>query len=183
MTDNYYINQTNFKNALIKFYGKCIFSDTKDLKQCVEVCIIPNNILGNKNNKVTILYNGLLMRKDVKISFESFAFSIIPEPIEIRLIDSKLWTMVSCIADGDLSIINGKKICILYSSLFFVKWHYHRYLEIRSYKSSENIFSLDFFCVTTNSDKYLNETIKQIKYINNECAYDSDKDIVMLPVD
>jgi len=167
------MTQKDFRNTLITTYGKCSISDDTELSKCIATHIIPQNLCYKYNTKIThIDANGILLRQDIKPYFDKFIFSIIPIPEETFIYNDKSYVIVNCIGDDGFSFINQKKMHVLYSSLFFFKWHYLKYLE----KRQTEVLNM------TESENYLKDIIGNINKIDNDNIYDEDGDIIMLQI-
>jgi predicted restriction endonuclease len=113
------LEQTEFKNNLLKLYdNKCVISNN-DNEDELEAChIIPVSEDGDYSND-----NGLILTRNLHATFDKFKWSINPDTIKIELNPN---IKSGSIKDYINNNINIKMNPFLYLNL---KWHYDKFIE------------------------------------------------------
>lgn len=159
-------------NEIEKIYRRCIISQSNVNLKIIN--IVPNSIFYPPDRQCEI-YNKLIMHNDFCIFFENFLFTFYP----VQLDD------INVFFDNERNInyilleileypqrnfgINGKKVYVLGGSLYFIRWHFCKFIE----KYFPQFSDVDSY-------RYL-KCLCNLHTIKNKKAIEKDGDIFMYP--
>lgn len=76
---NVRLSQSEFRNILLKFYGKCVITQNDSLEELEAAHIVEHKDLGDSD-----LSNGLLLEANLHKTFDKYLWTINPDSLEIE---------------------------------------------------------------------------------------------------
>lgn len=162
-------------NNIINFYGKCIVTDNN--YNLGEGDIIINKHINN-NHILRSDYNKIAFHSDIYPLFKQFYLSINPTIKNNKIFKYRTQNCIKVQIEVAIPLpynykylekYDGKVIIILLGSLYFITWHYLKFIEM--HRKIQHI----------SSDTYLNNHFSKIYSFTNEgVPKDKDGDIIMI---
>ncbi|AYV79801.1 MAG: hypothetical protein Faunusvirus54_5 [Faunusvirus sp.] len=181
------------KQIIAKYGRQCIICG--DGNRLEKTNILPSDTcrIYNINPNNFGIYNNLIMRSDISIGFLKFEFTVRPIILATINRDNSVWVELELFSlkhqmhlFNDKGKIKMKKqdtsvkgyspfeqknttktITVLFSTLYFLKWHYLQYLKHNKIRSYDN------------PDDYLKTTIFKINACYEDRVVDADNDVIM----
>jgi hypothetical protein len=141
--------------------------------QCAQTTsIIPEENYTNSYIKKS-QYNKITLHADLIKQFNTFRFTIYPQPIKPSILTSVKqgngMFKIIC-ADTFTEIKSDTQICLPLMSKYFIRWHFAQFVT-----KHKSLFS---YKLDVNPELYIEEVIDNITNITS-CLYDEDKDVIM----